>query len=284
MVMSSLRTAALRRGVDIRTGVLATGIEVTRDAVTAVQTTDGPVACGILVVAAGLWSPQLCSRLGLEIPMQRVRAPAVETAPFPPGTIPGFLRAATFGARQNRNGTMGVTGGYRYSAMLHDVSLHDFRDLRVWGPAFVKNRKDVSLRINPSALRAEARSAWSSVRHRKNGVSAPQGYIPPSSPRDRRTQLRDLGELVSAVRGARIHRSFSGVIDLVPDLQPVIGQIPGSANAYVATGFSGHGYMYGPGACRAISSLIVDGDPGIDLHPYRPERLNEKLTMRAQIF
>jgi sarcosine oxidase subunit beta len=74
------------------------------------------------------------------------------------------------------------------------------------------------------------------------------------------------------------------VIDLVPDLQPVIGQIPGSANAYVATGFSGHGYMYGPGACRAISSLIVDGDPGIDLHPYRPERLNEKLTMRAQIF
>jgi glycine/D-amino acid oxidase-like deaminating enzyme len=42
--------------------------------------------------------------------------------------------------------------------------------------------------------------------------------------------------------------------------------------------------MYGPGACRAMAELIVDGETTVDLEPYRPERLAEKLTMRSQIF
>lgn len=284
MVMNGLRTVATRLGVDIRCGILATGFETTGEAVTAVRTPHGSIGCGTVIVAAGLWSPILCDPLGLHIPMQRVRAPAVEIGPFPRGTIPGFLRAATFGARQNRNGTIRITGGYRYSAMLHDVSFGDFRDLRVWAPAFWQNRKDVSLRVSPGVLASEARRAFARFLPGGNGPIAPQGHIPPSSPRDRRTQLRDLGALVPAVRDARIQRAFAGIIDLIPDLQPVIGRIPGVDNAYVSTGFSGHGYMYGPGACQAVARLVVDGDPGIDLRAYRPERLGEKLTMREQIF
>ena len=42
--------------------------------------------------------------------------------------------------------------------------------------------------------------------------------------------------------------------------------------------------MYGPGACRAMAELVVDGGTSIDLEPYRPERLTEKLSMRSQIF
>jgi sarcosine oxidase subunit beta len=112
----------------------------------------------------------------------------------------------------------------------------------------------------------------------------PQGFQPRSNPRDRYSQLRALGELIPAVRGARVHRSFSGVIDLTPDLQPVIGRIPGIENGYVATGFSGHGYMYGPGACYALGQLIARGETIVDLESYRPERLKAKLKMREQIF
>jgi glycine/D-amino acid oxidase-like deaminating enzyme len=283
MVMNGLRRSALRLGVDIRCGVVATGFETVGQTINAVQTRAGSVACGAVIVAAGLWSPPLCDLLGLHIPMQRVRAPAVETGPFPQGTIPGFLRAATFGARQSRNGTIRVTGGYRYSAMLHDVSLDDLRDLRVWAPAFWQNRKDVSLRFNPASVMSDAVRAVKRL-HRRDRYMAPQGYIPPSSPRDRQAQLGDLGRLIPALSGARVHRSFSGVIDLVPDLQPVIGRVPDTENAFVSTGFSGHGYMYGPGACRALASLIADGDARIDLHTYRPERLGENLKMREQIF
>jgi glycine/D-amino acid oxidase-like deaminating enzyme len=217
--------------------------------------------------------------------MQRVRAPAAETGPFPVNTIPGFLRASTFGARQNANGTIRITGGYRYSAMLHDVCFRDVRDLQLWGPALWKNRKDVSLRLSPRVLADEVGGAWKRLRARGNHQTfVPQGYDPTSRPRDRQKQLQDLGRLVPAVRGARIERAFAGVMDLIPDLQPVIGPMPGWDNAYICSGFSGHGYMYGPGACQAMARLIIEQDSGIDITAYRPERLTEKLSMRDQIF
>jgi tyramine oxidase subunit A len=282
MVMTGLRTVASRLGVDLRIGVLTTGFDCEGETIKAVRTSNGSLACGVAIVAAGVWSPDLCDRLGLHIPMQRVRAPAAETGPLPPQTIPGFLRGSTFGARQNRNGTVRITGGYRYSAMLHDLSLRDFRDIRLWGAALWQNRKDVSFRLSPKMLTAELAAAWAGVR--EGDARVPQGLNPSSSPRDRRRQLEALGQLVPAVRGSRILRTFAGIIDLVPDLQPVIGAIPGTDNGYVSTGFSGHGYMYGPGACQALARLIVENDPGMDLEPYRPERLEGMLSMREQIF
>ena len=284
MVMNGLREAAHRLGIKIRSGCLVTGFEVTGETDVRVKTQTELLSCDTVVVAAGVWSPQLCDRLGFHIPMQRVRAPAAETGPMPPKTIPGFIRAASFGARQNRNGAIRVTGGYRYSAMLHDISFRDMRDLRLWGPALWQNRKDVSLRVDPAALRKEASAVLAQWRTRKRHVVVPQDYEPSSSPRHRRKQLDALGSLIPAVRGARIHRSFSGIIDLTPDLEPVIGRVPGINNVYVATGFSGHGYMSGPGACKAVADIIIDGSTDIDIAPYRPERLGEELAMRSQIF
>jgi glycine/D-amino acid oxidase-like deaminating enzyme len=285
MVMNGLRKAATQRGVDIRCGVLATGFRAREGRITGVRTMDGSIDCGVVVVAGGLWSPYLCDQLGLHLPMQRVRAPAVETGPLPPGTIPGFLRAATFGARQNRNGTVRITGGYRYSAMLHDLSLYDFRDLRTWAPAFWQNRKDVSLRFDWRGVKTELQCALESRRRGDGEVVVPQGYHPRSNPRDRYPQLSALAELIPSMRPARIHRHFSGVMDLMPDLEPVLGKVPGTENAYVATGLSGHGYLYGPGSCIAVAELISDGRTAIDLSSFRPERFAEgRLRMREQIF
>jgi glycine/D-amino acid oxidase-like deaminating enzyme len=283
-VMQGLADAARRLGVEIRPGTLVTGFDTRRDEIAAVRTLAGLVGCGTVIVAAGVWSPRLCDLLGFHVPMQRVRAPALETEPLPAGTIPGFVRGSTFGARQNANGTLRLTGGYRYSAMLHDLSLNDLRDFRLWAPALWKNRKDVSLRVSPKTLGAELSSAFAALRAGKGQTVVPRGYDVTSRPRDRASQLRDLGRLIPAVSAARIRRTFAGVIDLLPDLQPVIGRIPGTANAFASTGFSGHGYMYGPGACRAMAELIVEGETSVDLEPYRPERLTEKLSMRSQIF
>jgi glycine/D-amino acid oxidase-like deaminating enzyme len=283
-VMGALRMVASRLGVEIRRDTLVTGFDRSGGSVTAVRTGDSSVPCGTVVVSAGVWSSQLCDLLGLHIPMQRVRAPAAETGPVPRGSIPGFLRGASFGARQNRNGTVRITGGYRYSAMLHDLSLRDFRDLRLWAPPLWQNRKDVSFRLDPKLLAAELRCGWARLRSGNHSTVVPQDYNPSARPRDRRGQLRDLGRFVPALQGARILRAFAGVIDLTPDLEPVIGRVPGLENAYVSTGFSGHGYIYGPGACRGLAGLVLDGDPGVDLAAYRPERLEGKLSMRAQIF
>ena len=39
-----------------------------------------------------------------------------------------------------------------------------------------------------------------------------------------------------------------------------------------------------PRARLRLARLIVEDDPGMDLEPYRPERLEGKLSMREQIF
>ncbi|GIU94345.1 MAG: D-amino-acid oxidase [Gaiellaceae bacterium] len=283
-VMQGLRVAADRLGVEVRRDTLVTGFERHGGLVTAVRAGESSISCGAVVIAAGVWSSQLCDLLDFHIPMQRVRAPAAETVPLPPGAIPGFLRGSTFGARQNRNGTVRVTGGYRYSAMLHDLSFHDLRDLRVWAPALWKNRKDVSFRVDTGLLAAELACGWARLRGGNHRAVVPRDYHPSARPRDRRKQLQDLARFVPVLRGARILRAFAGVIDLTPDLLPVIGRIPGAENAYVSSGFSGHGYIYGPGACRALADLIVDGNPRADLTPFRPTRLEGKLSMREQIF
>jgi glycine/D-amino acid oxidase-like deaminating enzyme len=284
MVMNALRQIAQQRDIDVRCGEMVTGFEVEGDQITRVKTKSGSLSPENVVIAAGLWSPDLCGQLGFHIPMQRVRAPAVETGPMPPGTIPGFVRGSTFGAKQNRNGTIRVTGGYRYSAMLHDLSLRDFRDFRIWAPALWQNRKDVSFRLDPAGLKLELAAKMATMRARDGEVVFPQRYEPPANPRDRFRQLAELARLVPSLKAARVHRSFSGVMDLLPDLQPVLGRIPNTANAYVAGGFSGHGYMNGPGACQAMAELITTGTSSIDLHDYKPERLEGPLKMREQIF
>jgi glycine/D-amino acid oxidase-like deaminating enzyme len=284
MVINALRQIAQQRDIEIRCGEMVTGFEMASDRITAVKTRGGLLHPQDVVIAAGLWSPDLCRQLGFHIPMQRVRAPAVETGPMPPGTIPGFVRGSTFGAKQNRNGTIRITGGYRYSAMLHDLSLHDFRDVRIWAPALWQNRKDVSFRLDPKGLKLELAAKVATMRAQNGEVVFPQRYEPPADPRDRLYQLAQLARLVPQLKAARVHRSFSGVMDLLPDLQPVLGRVPGAANAYVASGFSGHGYMNGPGACQAIAELITTGASSIDLHDYRPERLQGPLKMREQIF
>lgn len=284
MVVNALRQITQDRQIEVRCGEMVTGFDVDGDRIVRVKTASGSISPETVLVAAGLWSPDLCAPLGFHIPMQRVRAPAVETGPMPPGTIPGFLRGSTFGAKQNRNGTIRITGGYRYSAMLHDLSLRDFRDFRVWGPALWQNRKDVSFRIDPAVLKFELASKVATMRARNGHTVFPQRHEPPSKPRDRYSQLADLAKIVPALKQTRIHRSFSGVMDLLPDLQPVLGRIPGTANAFIAGGFSGHGYMNGPGACRAMAELVTTGESSIDLDMYRPERLQGPLKMREQIF
>jgi glycine/D-amino acid oxidase-like deaminating enzyme len=284
MVMKALRQIAAERGIEVRCGEVVTGFDVDGERVTSVKTTSGPVRAGTVVVAAGLWSPDLCAQLGFHIPMQRVRAPAVETGPMPPDTIPGFVRGSAFGAKQNRNGTIRITGGYRFSAMLHDLSLRDLRDLRIWAPALWQNRKDVSFRIDPAGLKLELSALVGSLRGRNGETAFPQRYEPPARPQDRFRQLGELAQLIPSLGAARIHRTFSGVMDLLPDLQPVLGRIPDTENAYIAGGFSGHGFMNGPGACRAMADLITTGHSEIDLSDYRPERLQGSLKMREQIF
>ena len=66
--------------------------------------------------------------------------------------------------------------------------------------------------------------------------------------------------------------SWSGMRPLTPDGLPVIGAVPGSDNAFIATGHAMLGMTLAPVTARGIADLVCTGDSDLPLGPFRPAR------------
>lgn len=66
--------------------------------------------------------------------------------------------------------------------------------------------------------------------------------------------------------------SWTGVYDVTPDWNPVLGPIPGVDNAVVGYGFSGHGFKLSPAVGRVLAQAALGLTPDISLAPYAYER------------
>lgn len=60
-------------------------------------------------------------------------------------------------------------------------------------------------------------------------------------------------------------RYWTGYYVMTPDHHPIIGPIKEYENLYVATGFSGHGFMMAPASAEAIADYIVKGKPRLEI-------------------
>lgn len=80
--------------------------------------------------------------------------------------------------------------------------------------------------------------------------------------------LKPLARFFPWLRNTRVLRYWIGYYVTTPDHHPVYGPIPEYDNLYVATGYSGHGYMMGPVTGKIISEWVVEGKPSI------PQALN----------
>jgi glycine cleavage system aminomethyltransferase T/glycine/D-amino acid oxidase-like deaminating enzyme len=69
---------------------------------------------------------------------------------------------------------------------------------------------------------------------------------------------------------------------MTPDANPLIGPMPGVPGFWVAAGLSLNGFGGGGGIGRAVARWIVDGDPGVDIAPYRAWRFAD--TYRDRTF
>ena len=66
-------------------------------------------------------------------------------------------------------------------------------------------------------------------------------------------------ELFPFLRNLRIMRHWSGMYNMSPDAQPIIGQSNIVNNYFYAVGYSGHGFMVAPAVTEALAELIVLG-------------------------
>ena len=59
------------------------------------------------------------------------------------------------------------------------------------------------------------------------------------------------------------------MIDMMPDVVPVLDHVAALPGLTVATGMSGHGFGIGPGIGRVVADLVTGRAPGHDLHRFR---------------
>lgn len=81
--------------------------------------------------------------------------------------------------------------------------------------------------------------------------------------------LRHVANAFPELSGLRVAHAWAGAIDTMPDLLPVIAHVQSIPGLVIASGFSGHGFVLGPGAGMLVSRVVMNEAPATEMKPYR---------------
>ncbi len=245
------------RGVDIRENCAVLEIVTRNAAVEEVVCEAGRVSTDAVLVAAGAWSTFLLGDCGIRLPQLTVKASVARTAPMP-SIFDGNASGSQVAFRRR------LDGGYSIACTDY---LEVFPTLRQLG--FVK---DFLPLIHASLGKLKLR--WPEVRAGRDYTAARVLDPQPSAKTAARIQAR-LAERVPAFDGVEIAETWSGLIDALPDVVPVLDHSPTIDGLWVSTGFSGHGFGIGPGAGRVMADLIQGKRVNYDLSRFRLARFSD---------
>ena len=80
--------------------------------------------------------------------------------------------------------------------------------------------------------------------------------------------------LAPGLAGATVEEVRVGFRPASPDHNPVLGQVPGVPNAYLATGHGGYGLQVGPWSGAVVADLVLGRPVGLDLSPFAVGRFD----------
>lgn len=71
------------------------------------------------------------------------------------------------------------------------------------------------------------------------------------------------------------------MIDVMPDVVPVVDEVPHVPGLWIGTGMSGHGFGIGPAFGRILADMMSGAEAGHDMSRFRFERFTDgsKLEM-----
>ncbi|MFW5641130.1 MAG: NAD(P)/FAD-dependent oxidoreductase [Roseicyclus sp.] len=269
VAVPELARLARAEGVHILEHHAARTLDIAGGRVAGLATEAGRIRAPQVVLAGGAWSSLFLRRHGVRIPQLSVRSTALATGPLP-----------------QRPATAGVDDAFAFRP-------------RADGGFTLAPAAASDLHIGPDAFRhfaAYARTAWEAIRDVRFRAAAPRGYpdawstprwwtstevtpfermriLDPPPARDRTSETRRrFAQAFPHAAPVPEACAWAGMIDLMPDLVPVIDRVPQIPGLTVATGMSGHGFGIGPGVGRVVADLVTGDDPGHDLGRFRIDR------------
>jgi len=220
-------TAAKRLGADIRVGTPVRKLNITNGHVSGVETPDGQLTAGTVVLATSAWTPEFAQSFGLEVPIHAMRLQIVQTTPIPP-----MLNKLLYGPVAIKQ--------YKI-----------FQDL----PSFDDKYFEADYEWEYEMLLLHS-LCQNSAGNLLLGCSMDYpGFIWEPDLRGvamiTRAMLRDF----PALREARMQRAWAGILPFTLDNLPIIDFVPGYDGLLVAAGHV-FGNAGGPSTGMLVSELI----------------------------
>jgi glycine/D-amino acid oxidase-like deaminating enzyme len=279
-VVPAIAKAIERLGGRVIENCAVRTLDIEAGRVTGVVTEHGCIAASSVLCAAGAWSSLFNRNLGITLPQLRVRSSVMRTKPAPlVSESAAWCGAFAFRRRQDGGYTLAGHGGSSFEIVPDAV-----RFFRPFLKALIMSRKDLRVRFSAEFFRqlaAPKRWGYDEVTpfERTRVLDpAPDGKSLARALAAARATLPGFADLEMA-------EGWAGMIDVTPDVIPVLCAVDEPKGYYIATGFSGHGFGLGPGAGLLMSELITTGAARVDLSDFRLGRFfdGSKMTPYAPI-
>jgi glycine/D-amino acid oxidase-like deaminating enzyme len=264
LAVPAMASALHKAGVKIIENCAVLQVLTENSRVSGVLTEYGEIRAPQVLCAGGAWTTFLLKRCGIRLPQLTVKASVARTAALP-SIFNGNASGSSVSFRRR------LDGGYT-------VASSDYLEISLSAShlAFVKDFLPL-IRTSLGKLRIrrpELKVNGNFTRHRTlNPI--------PSTKTVARIKAR-LGERIPAFRGIELVEAWSGMIDALPDVVPVLDRAEPVDGLWISTGFSGHGFGIGPGAGKAIAGMLTGKDSGIDLQEFRLSRFFDGTPIRPQ--
>ena len=242
-------------------------VERSAGRVSAVVTEHGRIACDKVVLAGGAWCSLMMRHLGQDLPQLKVKASVQRTTPAPLITESAIHHKRASIRRR-------ADGGYtiaRSGATTFHITPAAFRYFRSFLPALKENVGLLKFRIG----RPFVDELMTPIRWHPDQVT-PFEKTRVLDPKPDHALLDDVlaeaKRLYPALENVQSAERWAGMIEATPDEIPVLGPVDAIPGMLIATGFSGHGFGFGPAAGHAMAALVQGSTPAFDLHDFRLDR------------
>jgi sarcosine oxidase subunit beta len=231
-------------GASLRLGVAVTGLLHADGLVRGVQTPDGDVPAAAVLLAAGVWSPDIARTAGVDLPIMPRKGHILVGEKSPPFIHTSLLSPSYISHKLQ-------TGGESSAPMTPKESVSFTLDQTRSGTLLVGSSREFAgfdVTTSPDVIRAIARTA--------------ARVFPP-------------------LQGRRVIRGFAGLRPYVPDGRPIMGEVPTCRGLYVAAGHEGDGIALGPITGKLMAELVDRGTCSFDIAYFNPGRFVDSHAQTA---
>ncbi len=228
--------AVVGKGLDLYSHTQVTGIRLgDRHEIQGVETDKGFIACGKVVNACGVWSPEIGKMVGVEIPVEPRKGVILISAP---GFPICHQKIQEF--------------GYMVSKF-DDINCERDPDVEKYNVAFT---------IEPS----EGHNVL--IGSSRNFA----GYDISTEIEIVHTIAKRACRFFPILKDVNCIRSYAGVRPFIPEHLPLITEVERVPGFYIAAGHEGDGISMAPMTGRLMAELLTGAKPHMDLTPFSYKR------------